>query len=115
ANGEPPTPALAGGIERTLAEKASQMRANGELPAGVDADVLVGEARRELFELGPLGPLLEDEYVEELQLIRHDHLVAMHGKKQVATEIAFTSEAAVARLVRRICVRAGRPLQSGEL
>lgn len=106
---------MAATIERTLAEKAGQMRDSGELPSGVDADVLLGEARRELFELGPLGPLLEDEYVEEVQLIRHDHVVAMHGKKQVATEIAFTSEAAVARLVRRICVRAGRPLHDQEL
>lgn len=112
--GESLPPALASNVDRTLSEKAAAMRASGELPSGVDSDVLVGEARRELFELGPVGPLLDDEYVEEIQIIRHDHVVAMHGKKQVATEIAFSSEAAVARLVRRICVRAGRPLQDGE-
>lgn len=114
ANGDPPSPQLAGAVERALTEKANAMRASGELPPGVDPEVLVGEGRRELFDLGPIGPLLEDEYVEEVQVIRHDHVVAMHGKKQVATEIAFTSEAAVARIVRRICVRAGRPLEPGE-
>lgn len=114
ANGDPPSPQLGATVERALTEKANAMRASGELPAGVDPEVLVGEARRELFDLGPIGPLLEDEYVEEVQVIRHDHVVAMSGKKQVATEIAFTSEAAVARIVRRICVRSGRPLEHGE-
>lgn len=115
ASGEAPSPALGAAIERALAEKAGQMRAAGEIPAGLDSEVLVAEARRELFDLGPIGPLLEDEYVEEVQVIRHDHVVALHGKKQVATEIAFTSEAAVSRLLRRICVRSGRPLAAGEL
>jgi len=114
ASGEAPSPALAAAIERALAEKASSMRSSGELPPNIDSEILVAEARRELFELGPIGPLLDDEYVEEVQVIRHDHVVALHGKKQVATEIAFTSEAAAARVVRRICVRAGRPLEANE-
>jgi pilus assembly protein CpaF len=114
ASGEPPSPALASAIERALAEKASSMRSSGELPPNVDSEILVAEARRELFELGPIGPLLDDEYVEEVQVIRHDHVVALHGKKQVATEIAFTSEAAAARIVRRICVRSGKPLGPNE-
>jgi pilus assembly protein CpaF len=101
-------------VERALGERAASMRSSGELPEGVDADTLVGEARRELLDLGPIGPLLDDEYVEEVQVIRHDHVVAMHGKKQVATEIAFTSEAAVARVVRRLCKRAGTPLGATE-
>ncbi|MBL9025281.1 MAG: Flp pilus assembly complex ATPase component TadA [Myxococcales bacterium] len=101
-------------IDRALAEAAASMRTAGELPAGLDPEVLVGEARRELLDLGPIGPLLEDEYVEEVQVIRHDHVVAMHGKKQVATEIAFTSEDAVARVLRRLCQRAGTPLGHGE-
>ncbi len=114
-SGEPPSSALAGALERALSERAAAMRAAGELPPGLEADVLVAEARRELFELGPIGPLLDDEYVEEVQVIRHDHVVALAGQKQVATEIAFSSEAAVARVVRRIAARAGRPLTNGEV
>jgi hypothetical protein len=79
-------------IERALSEKAAALRASGDLPPGVDSEVLLAEARRELFELGPVGPLLEDEYVDEVQVIRHDHIVALHAQKQVATEIAFTSD-----------------------
>lgn len=115
ANGEAPSSALLATIERALSEKAAALRASGELPAGVESDVLLAEARREIFDLGPVGPLLEDEYVEEVQVIRHDHIVALHAQKQVATEIAFTSEAAVARVVRRIAARAGAPLRSGEV
>lgn len=105
---------LVGRIERALAEHATTMRAAGELPAEVDPDALVVEGRRELLELGPIGPLLADEDVSEVQVVRHDFVVAMHGKRQVATEVAFTSEAAVARLVRRLCVEAGQPLDPRE-
>jgi pilus assembly protein CpaF len=113
AGGDVPS-GIQASIDRALAEAAASMRTAGELPAGLDPEVLVGEARRELLDLGPIGPLLEDEYVEEVQVIRHDHVVAMHGKKQVATEIAFTSEDAVARVLRRLCQRAGTPLGHGE-
>lgn len=114
-SGEPPTAALAGALERALLDSATALGSTGGLPSGLAPDVLVAEARRELLELGPIGPLLDDEYVEEVQVIRHDHVVALHGNKQVATEIAFSSEAAVARVVRRMCVRSGRPLVAGEL
>lgn len=114
ANGETPDAARVATVDRALREKAAQMRGAGELPSGLDPEVLVAEAKRELIELGPIGPLLEDEDVEEVQVIRHDHVVALHGRRQIATEIAFTSEQAVARVVRRICTRAGRPLTNGE-
>jgi pilus assembly protein CpaF len=115
ASGESPSSAMVAAIERALSEKAAALRASGDLPPGVDSEVLLAEARRELFELGPVGPLLEDEYVDEVQVIRHDHIVALHAQKQVATEIAFTSEAAVARLVRRLALRSGKPLAQGEV
>lgn len=106
---------LVSAIERALGEQAQALGAARELPEGIDAEVLVAEARRELLELGPIGPLLDDEHVEEIQIVRHDHVIAVHDKRQIATEIAFTSEAAVARVVRRLCVRAGEPLRDREL
>ena len=109
---EPVDPATTAQLDRSLAQHAAAMRS--ELPADLDPETLVGEARRELLELGPIGPLLEDEGVEEIQVIRHDHVVALHDKKQVATEIAFSSEAAVARIVRRLAARSGLPLTSDE-
>ena len=114
ANGEAPDGARIATIDRALREKAASMRGTNEIPAGLDPEVLVAEAKREFLELGPIGPLLEDEDVEEVQVIRHDHVVALHGRRQISTEIAFTSEQAVARVVRRICARAGLPLQADE-
>jgi pilus assembly protein CpaF len=114
ANGEAPDAARLATVDRALREKAASMRAANEIPTGLDPEVLVAEAKRELVELGPLGPLLEDEDVEEVQVIRHDYVVALHGRRQIATEIAFTSEQALARVVRRICVRAGAPLSPSE-
>ncbi len=112
-NGEAPDAARLAVIERALRDKVATIA--GEMPPALSAEVLLAEAKRELCDLGPLGPLLEDEDVEEVQVIRHDHVVALHDKRQIATEIAFTSEHAVARIVRRICVRANQPLALGEL
>ncbi len=100
-------------IDRVLRERAAAMAA--EIPAPLTAEVLVAEAKRELCELGPIGPLLDDEDVEEVQVIRHDHVIALHDRRQTATEIAFTSEQAVARMVRRICERARQPLKPNEV
>jgi pilus assembly protein CpaF len=108
AEGAPADEALAGRVDRALADAVGALR--GE----IDADTLVAEARRELLELGPLTPLLDDEDVSEIQVVRHDHVVSIHGHRQVPSEIGFTSEAAVGRAVRRLCQTAGRPLSSGE-
>ncbi len=105
---------LVRGIDRVLAERAGAMKADGELSPELDADALVVEARRELLEHGPVGPLLEDEDVSEVQIVRHDFVVAMQGRRQSIPEIAFTSERAVARLVRRLCMASGKPLEPGE-
>ena len=96
-------------------EKDPEQRGAGQ-EADVDA-LSCGqvEARRELLEHGPLTPLFDDEDVTEIQVVRHDHVVAMHGRRQAPSEIGFSSEAAVARAIRRLCVASGRPLQPGEV
>jgi pilus assembly protein CpaF len=114
ASGAPADEALLGRVERALAERATSMKSDGELPGEIDPDALVVEGRRELLELGPIGPMLEDEDVSEVQIFRHDFVVAMHGRRQVPTEVAFTSEAALVRAIRRLCHAAGRPLAADE-
>ncbi|MEP7123722.1 MAG: ATPase, T2SS/T4P/T4SS family [Byssovorax sp.] len=107
--------ALAARIDRALAERAAAMRAQGEIRAEIDVDTLIVEARRELLDLGPLGPLFDDEDVSEIQVVRSDYVVAMHGRRQIPSDLCFSSEAAVARAIRRLCVSAGKPLQPGEV
>jgi pilus assembly protein CpaF len=106
--------ALIGRVDRALADRAAALRSQGEIPGELDVDALIAEARRELLELGPLTPLFEDEDVSEIQIVRSDYVVAMHGRRQVPSDVGFSGEAAVGRVIRRLCVAAGKPLQPGE-
>jgi pilus assembly protein CpaF len=110
AEGAPPDEALTTRIERALADASAPLRERSD----VDLDALLVDARRELCELGPLTPLFDDEDVGEMQVVRHDYVVALHGSRQVAAELGFSSEAAVGRAIRRLCVAAGKPLTEGE-
>jgi pilus assembly protein CpaF len=112
--GAAPDEAIVARVDRALAERAQAMRAQGEIRGEIDVDALIAEARRELLDLGPLTPLFDDEDVSEIQVVRSDYVVAMHGRRQVPADLGFSSEAAVARAIRRLCVSAGKPLQAGE-
>ena len=112
--GTAPDDAMISRVDRALAERTTVLRAEGAIPGDVDVDALLAEARRELLDLGPLAPLFHDEDVSEIQIVRSDYVVAMHGRRQVPSDIGFSSEAAVARVIRRLCVSAGKPLQPGE-
>ena len=114
ASGVAPDSAYVERIDRALGDRAMSMKSRGELPPEVGPEQLVLDARRELLELGPLTPLFDDEEVTEVHLMGHDHVVATHGRRQVQTEIAFTSEAAVERAVRRLCLAVGQPLGDDE-
>lgn len=114
AAGGPVDDATAARIERALAERIGAMKADGELPGEVDGDALVVEGRRELLELGPVGPMLDDEDVSEVQIFNHDFVVALHGRRQVPSDVAFSSEASLMRTLRRLCNGSGAPLGEGE-
>jgi pilus assembly protein CpaF len=110
--GEPAPPALAGSIDRALRDAAGAVAA-GASPA--ELEQAIGDARRELLELGPLGPLLGDEDVTEIQIVRHDHVIASANRRTITSELAFSSEASLARVLARLCARSGRPLDAGEV
>ncbi|WP_437971790.1 ATPase, T2SS/T4P/T4SS family [Sorangium sp. So ce260] len=112
-SGAPPDGALAQRIEQAIAASAEAMRAAGELPSEVDAETLMADAHRELLTLGPLDRLLDDADVGEIQVFRHDHVIAMHGRRRVIAEVGFSSERAVDRAIRRLCAMAGQPLEHG--
>jgi pilus assembly protein CpaF len=109
-----PDDAFIGQLTRVLTERAAAMRGANELPQELEVAGLISEARRELFDLGPLAALLEDEDISEVHVMRHDYVVAMQGRRQMPTDVAFTSEASAMRALRRLCLASGRPLQEGE-
>jgi pilus assembly protein CpaF len=101
-------------VDAAIPEQLEKLRAAGELAADVDVEALSVDVRREVLELGPLGPLLDDEDVSEIQVVRHDYVVAMNGRRNVAADVVFTSEAAVARVLARLCASSGQPLGPSE-
>jgi pilus assembly protein CpaF len=100
--------------ERLLREQAASMRAQGEAPEALDVDALVQAAMNELFGLGPLGPLLDNEEIGEVQALRPGRLLAQRGQRWVAIEPPFSSDNAIYRVLARLCRLAEVPLTPGE-
>ena len=102
-------------IDRTVREQAKAMRDEGEAPEGIDLELLVRDALREFVGLGPIGPMLEDEGVEEIHATRHDYVLAVRGGVPVLADTSFTSEEALFRVIMRLAHQAGNPWQKGEV
>ena len=106
--------ATRGRLERSIEERAHELRSQGELPGDIDLARLSQEARAELFELGPIGPLLVDSGVSEIIATRFDAILAVRAGRHVPVTPGFSSEEAMRRVVRRLCRAAGQPLGSDE-
>ncbi len=113
ARGEAVTPIVAASVDRALREVATSLGA--EAPPAAELEQTLADARREILELGPLTALLDDEDVSEIQVVRHDHVVAAAGRRTVVVDLAFASEASLQRVLSRLCVRSGKPLEPGEI
>lgn len=106
--------ALAQRIEQHLRELIPQLRQDGEISESVDATTLLREAQRELIGLGPLGALLEDPDISVLQIHHHDTILVQRGSGTLSSEAGFSSEAALLRVIARLCYQGGRPIEAGE-
>lgn len=101
-------------LSRTIAELARGLRESGEIPSTIDEAALSRDVHRELLDLGPLRPLLEDDAVSEIRVLGPDRIVALRGSQMTLIDPAFSSESALHRIVGRLCEEAGRPLAPGE-
>lgn len=99
--------ALASQIERAARDQATAMRNEGEAPQDVDLDLVVRDAHRELVGLGALGPLLEDEDVNEIHCVRFDQIFTLRGDSVVSEGFSFSSEEALHRAVLRLAAQGG--------
>jgi len=113
AQGDSIPPQLEAAVDRALRDVAGSMGAEG--PGALELDQALADARREVCELGPISAWLEDEDVSEIQIVRHDHVVAVTAKKTIVADLAFASPTSLDRVLRRLCVRAGKPLGDGEI
>jgi len=106
--GDPPDSLLAARLLAVLQERASAMKIASMLPDGVSLEHLVAEAKRELLEVGPLGPLLADEDVIEARVMGHERVLAFRKSRKAPTsELSFTSEEALARVIRKLAKMSG--------
>jgi pilus assembly protein CpaF len=111
---QPPKPLL-DRIDRALRDAAGAMRAAGEIPPQVDVEAAIGEARDELIGIGPLLAWLADEDVVQIHIHRHGWVSTLRASGPRRTETPFASEAALDRILRRLCAREGAPVEDGEL
>jgi pilus assembly protein CpaF len=106
--------ATRGRMERAIEQRAHELKSQGDFAAEVDVARLSQEARAELLELGPIGPLLVDPTVSEIVATRFDAIAALKAGRHVAVNPGFSSEEGLARVVGRLCRAAGAPQVPGE-
>ncbi|EYF03176.1 ATPase, T2SS/T4P/T4SS family [Chondromyces apiculatus] len=114
AGGATPDEALARRLEVSVSEAVMGMRAAGDFPHDVDPETTATDARRELLQLGPLETLLQDDDVSEIQVFRHDQILVTQARRTTTAEVGFSSEAALARIIQRLCVLGGEASAEGE-
>lgn len=102
-------------IDRAVREQAKAMREEGEAPEGIDLELLARDALRELVSLGPIGPLLEDDEIQEIHVARPDYVIANRNGQPQLADPSFTSEDALARVVARLAHQTGEPWQGEQV
>jgi pilus assembly protein CpaF len=106
--------ALIARIERTIAEQSAALRNEGTIGTAIPNDALSRDARAELVELGPLGPLLDDSDVTEIAVPRFDHVLAHRGGRSAPVEPPFSSEGTLRLALGRLCRAADAPFSSAD-
>ena len=105
---------LAARLERTVREQAKAMRDGGQATDNVDLEPLSRDALRELLGLGPIGPLLADDDVTEIHVLRPEYVLVWRSGEAVLADAPFTSAEALERVVRRLANQSGQPLGEEE-
>lgn len=113
ATSEPADSVLDRLFER-VSELATTLLREGRISAEISPAVLCRDVHRELFELGPLGPLLDDPDVGEIRVVGHERVFVKSGSRITPVEPAFSSERALLRVLERLVESSGEPLGRAE-
>lgn len=98
-------------VERLLRETWQAMEPEA---GGLSGERVVGRARAELCELGPLAELFAEEGVVEIGVPRFDRVVVARTGRPTTVEPGFSSELALSWTIHRLCEQSGVPLRSSE-
>ena len=101
-------------IEKVAADVAKSMKNDGDVPDGVDVELVKADAIRELTGLGGIGPLLDDDEVAEIWCLRHDQVTAVRAGTVVLADASYTSDAALGRAIERLAAMSGQPARPDE-
>lgn len=106
------------GLEQQATQKiheiVEQVRRNGKLPAGIDAERLERDVFNEALRLGPLEELLADDTVTEIMVNgAHRIYVERHGKLQL-TDLQFLDDDSVMAVIERIVSPIGRRIDESQ-
>jgi pilus assembly protein CpaF len=99
-------------VDRLLRETWQVMEPDA---GGLSGERVVGRARAELCELGPVADLLADEGVVELGVPRFDRVVVARSGRPTTVEPGFSSELALSWTIHRLCEQSGTPLRANEV
>lgn len=100
-------------FDRVTREQVQAMQA--EIPEGIDPESLVRDAMRELIGFGPVGTLLEDDDVSEIQVLRHDQVFAVKGGVAIPSDAPITSDESLRRIIWRLVQQSGELPRHGEV
>lgn len=95
-------------LRRLVLEAAHQSLGRRGMPGGPARDELVERIADELLGMGPLESLLADPVVTEIMVNRPDEIYVERSGLIEPVRMAFSSEAALRRIIERVVVRAGR-------
>ena len=92
-------------IEEAVDAHVAKLVEQGPLPGNIERTTLREAAIRELKEMGPLGPLVDDDNITQVQVMLRKVIVHRRGARVRAMPLGFGSDAGVARAVTRLCAR----------
>jgi pilus assembly protein CpaF len=84
------------------------VRADSQIPDGIDREALMSDVLDEALGLGPLSPLLDDAGITEIMVNRHDEIYVERAGRLSRHAAVFSSEQAVLRVLERIVAPVGR-------
>jgi pilus assembly protein CpaF len=101
-------------VEKLAGDVAKSMKEDGDVPDGVDIELVKTDAIRELTGIGGIAPLLDDDEVAEICCMRHDQVLAVRAGAIVLADASYTSDAALGRAIERLASASGQPARPDE-